>query len=285
MSIKEGYIEGEKTRKPRSEFIIELESHPDNLKPHEEGLLNLLFADSTTRPASVDFTEFARRYAAHPARFNTPLEQDMSDKGLLNQTNTRLRARLLSIGRLLIVLGVIGMFMTLAAGAPNGFWPLFMILLALTIVGIVVLKQRKHCYALTPEGERRAQDWQGFYAHLYDIVHGHASQAGLDNNALNYRFIHNLPYAASFGIGQNWIDQFQSMGITSLPPWFMALASEKRKAQQDGSLSPLNTMFLYSHPPYGIYYYPSASSSSGFGSGASGNFGGGFSGGGGSGAS
>jgi uncharacterized membrane protein YgcG len=155
-----------------------------------------------------------------------------------------------------------------------------MILLALTIVGIVILKQRNHCYALTPEGEHRAQDWQGFYAHLYDIVHGHAPEADLDSDALNYQFVRNLPYAASFGMGQDWIDHFQSMGITSLPPWFLALTGKKHKEQQDGSLSPLNTMFLYSHPPYGVYYYPSASSSSGFGSGASGNFGGGFSGGG-----
>jgi uncharacterized protein (TIGR04222 family) len=280
LSIKEDYIEGEKTRKPRSEFCIELESHPDNLKPHEESLLNLLFEESTTRPASAHFTDFARKYAANPARFNTLLEQEMAEKGLLNQTNTRLRARLLSVGRFLTGLGVIGMVIAIAAGAQNGFWPLFMILLALTIVGIVILNQRNHCYALTPEGERRAQDWQGFYAHLYDIVHGHAPEADLDSDALNYQFVRNLPYAASFGMGQDWIDHFQSMGITSLPPWFLALTGKKHKEQQDGSLSPLNTMFLYSHPPYGVYYYPSASSSSGFGSGASGNFGGGFSGGG-----
>ncbi|BCL82937.1 DUF2207 domain-containing protein [Ktedonobacteria bacterium brp13] len=275
LTMQEEKVDGTAQVKPRSEFTIEMESRPSKLQPHEEQLLNILFRKTEQGPASVHFTAFTRNYKSKSARYTNTVKQEMFDAGLLRSDNDMLRVRLKTIGWLLFCIGCLGAISALSATA-TGDWPFFMPGLALVIVGIVVLQQRNHCYALTAEGEQLALQWQGFYAYLYDLTYKRIALNHNNEAELGDLFVRYLPYAVSFGLGQRWIDHFENIGITSLPAWFLTLSDQQPQiVPSNGRLSPLSTMFIYSRPPYGIYYYPSVSRGGSYGGGASGGFGGG----------
>lgn len=281
LTMQEEKVDGTAQVKPRSEFTIKMESRPTRLQPHEEQLLNILFRKTEQGPASVHFTNFTHSYKSKSTRYTNTLKKEMFDAGLLRSDNATLHARLKVIGWLLFCIGCLGTFSALSATAA-GDWPLFMPGLALVIVGIVVLQQRNHCYALTVEGEQIALYWQGFYAYLYDLTYKRIALNRNNEAELSDLFVRYLPYAVSFGLGQRWIDHFENIGITSLPAWFLKLSDQRPQiVPGNGKLSPLATMFVYSRPPYGIYYYPSANRGGGYGGRASGGFsgGGGFGGG------
>jgi Predicted membrane protein (DUF2207) C-terminal domain/Predicted membrane protein (DUF2207) N-terminal domain len=234
------------------EFLIELQSQPPDLRPHELGLLALLFETKKGMDTSTSISRISRTYHSRYRRFNNPLKQEMTDMGLLDIEKRYIRRRFLIISLLLLILGCIGILLCLLFGIPTGTWP--SIFLPAGVVGISITTAVLWGFfsTLSEEGMQDAARWKEFSHYLRDITRG--KELDLPPGV----FERYLIYATTFGLAEKWVKYFQKQGMAVVPPWFHSLATANVDA-----VSHFVTMIAVSHAVGG-------SSGAGGGAGAAG---------------
>jgi uncharacterized protein (TIGR04222 family) len=192
------------------------------LQPQEQGLLQALF-----KPGEADthLDQIATRLQSHHKLFDEPLEQQLVQRGWLDEDRKQKRNRLFMAGLAAMVFGTFIIFGTICSGAAvgSGEWAavtggLAGIGIALFLLSIIILMYAASFSPLTPAGEEQKARWESFARYLKGVSRGEESAIRPDY------FERYLAYAVVFGLGTNWAKYFDRLGGVPLPAWFHAMA-------------------------------------------------------------
>lgn len=211
--------EPKKWYKAHTEFLIELQSQPSDLRPHELGLLALLFETKQGMQTSISVSSVSRTYTSRYKRFNEPLRQEMTAMGLFSTERQHIRRRFLVISLLLFILSCIATFLCLLFGIPAGIWPIVFLPLGVIGVSVTMAVLWSMFSMLSDKGMQAAVRWKAFSNYLRDITRGNELDIPPD------MFERYLTYAATFGLIEKWVKYFQKQGMAIVPPWFHSLAT------------------------------------------------------------
>jgi uncharacterized membrane protein YgcG len=249
-------------------FEIVRLSPPADLSLHEQVLMEALFIKKGQPVDRVGLEQYPQLIGKQIREFSKAVKTEVALLGLVNPERKKKQNRLLLTGTGLILAGVFTAVLMLVVGAgrpevlPLGMDRLISALLGVSIAtflgGLAFIIFAALYSPLTAQGRWIASQWNGFSRYLKDIVAKRETLIRPDT------FSQFLPYAAGFGLGEQWAKFFQKHGTVEVPAWFHALNA------QDASAS------------FGAFTSFMSSSSSNVASGGAG--GGGASGGGGSGA-
>ncbi len=234
--------EPKKWYKVRTEFLIELQTQPSDLRPHELGLLSLLFETKQGMRSSTSVSNISRSYTSRYKRFNEPLKQEMTAMGLFDTERQQIRRRFLVISLLLLILSSIAASLCLLFGIPAGIWPIVFLPLGVTGVSVTTAVLWSMFSLLSDKGMQDSVRWKAFSNYLRDIIRG--KELDMPPEV----FERYLTYAASFGLAEKWVKYFQKQGLAVVPPWFQSLAT----ASSD-DLSHFITMVVVIHAVGGTH--------------------------------
>jgi hypothetical protein len=208
-------------------FTITLQPVDFVLKPHEQGLLEVLFESRKGATDRLEMSDVANRLAGGPKKYSQPLEEELVAAGWLDLQREKQHNRLGITGLVVLFLGIAGFLAGVvlgggASGAGNwGFLPFSAILIgadaALFVIGVVALVLSATFSPLSNDGETQAAAWKGFAAYLKDVTRGREPTLRPD------AFDLYLPYAAGFGLASPWVKYFERQGNTPVPAWFKSL--------------------------------------------------------------
>ena len=226
----------------RTEFLIELQTQPSDLRPHELGLLSLLFETKQGMRSPTSVSNISRSYTSRYKRFNEPLKQEMTAMGLFDTERQHIRRRFLVISLLLLILSSIAASLCLLFGIPAGIWPIVFLPLGVTGVSVTTAVLWSMFSLLSDKGMQDSVRWKAFSNYLRDIIRG--KELDMPPEV----FERYLTYAASFGLAEKWVKYFQKQGLAVVPPWFHSLAT----ASSD-DLSHFITMVVVIHAVGGTH--------------------------------
>jgi hypothetical protein len=200
----------------QQDFVIEQAQEPADLRPHEHGLLALLFETGHGRSVQVKLSELGGRISSHQwKKYAEPLKAELKTAGFVSQERQAVRGRFIGLGVLLIFLSV-GLVVAVALWGNPWTMTLAGSIFLLGLIGVIMGSMLS---PLTDEGASLAASWQRFASHLQDVIKGRAAVS--DPNM----FQRLLPYAATYGLLEPWAKWFQKEGWTKPPPYFRALSS------------------------------------------------------------
>lgn len=196
------------------DFVIRRVAEPTDLRPHEQGLMQLLFETKKGSSAEVKLSELSGRISSRQwKRFEEPLKEELMAAGLISKDRKRVRGRLIGGGIAIMVLSIVVAVAVAMLDNP----PALAVAASVFLLGLVVSIAGATLSPLTDEGAAKAAVWQRFADHLKDVTKGKAAVSG---PGMFQRF---LPFAASYGLLEAWAKWFQKEGWTELPPYFQAL--------------------------------------------------------------
>ena len=198
------------------DFVIALhDPAPAGLLPHEERLLDLLFAAKKGRTRTVKLSELSRRLSSKQWKaYEEAVQSEIREAGLVNQQRQQAKARL-NIAALLVLFAGLGSLLLAIRWGP---WAL-VVAFSLSAVSIGTLIAAGAYRPLSEEGARLAARWQAYRNYLQAISKGKAAATRPDLFQLY------LPYAAGFDLLSPWAKHFEKEEGTTLPPWFHAVSA------------------------------------------------------------
>ena len=201
------------------DFHIVLQKEPGNLRPHEQGLLDLLFETKKGRQTAVRLSKLSNAVTGKQwKKFTEPLEAEIKAAGFIDPERKVRRQRVIAGSVLIFVLGMIALIgVPLGLADQFGPWPVSIAVSLLLLFGIW-LAVGSSLTMLTDEAKKMADEWQSFYQYLKDVTHKKAAVGGTN------MFNQFLPYAATYGLLHQWAKFFQKEGWTELPPYFHAIS-------------------------------------------------------------
>lgn len=207
-----------KSRFHSTDFNIVLRQEPTNLRPHEQGLLDLLFETKKGRQTAVKMSKLSSAISGKQwKKFTEPLKAEIKAAGYIDETRKTRRQGVIAAGIIILFLGLLALFaLPLGLFTLYGIWPLA-VAVSLFIVSIIFIAMGSALTILTDEAKLMADEWQSFYQYLKNVTRKKAAVANPD------MFTQFLPYAASYGLLHSWAKFFQKEGWTKLPPYFHAL--------------------------------------------------------------
>ena len=216
LSIAE--VEDKKWYEGQDFIIVQEKMAPSGLRPHEQGLLNLLFITKQGRQTTVKMSKLSNMVSGKQwKKFTDPLEAEIKAAGYIDEARKTRRNWVFGVSGALLVLSVI-VLIAIPAFLLDlfGGWP-FTIAVSLFSLFVIWIALGSALTILTDEAKLLADEWQSFYGYLKDVTRKKAAVG--DTNMFN-RF---LPYAASYGLLHDWSKFFQKEGWTEVPPYFHAV--------------------------------------------------------------
>ncbi len=236
------------------DFVVTRLAQPADLRPHELGLLDLLFTTKKGTTDTVQLSELPSRVSSQLKRFSKPLEQELLAADLFYPERLRARSRYLVAGVVLMLLSLVLLAFGVILMARFDGWPL-LIAFSTFLVALIAMITSGVFSPLSERGAGLRAQWQGFSAYLRDVTRGR--EPAYDPRT----FDRYLPYAASFGLAQPWAKALSEQAGAQIPAWFGALTA----AREDG-MAAFVAMTAASHS--------AGSSSAGGGAGGAGGGGG-----------
>jgi Predicted membrane protein (DUF2207) C-terminal domain/Predicted membrane protein (DUF2207) N-terminal domain len=202
-----------------TDFNIVLQQEPTDLRPHESGLLDLLFETKKGRQTAVKMSKLGKTISGKQwKKFTEPLKAEIKAAGYIDQARETGRQRVIVSSIIILVFAMIALAaMQVALNDLFGIWPIA-IAFSLLIVFIILISIGSKLTILTNEAQIMANEWQSFYQYMKDVTRKKAAVNSTD------MFTQFLPYAASYGLLHQWAKFFQKEGWTELPPYFQALS-------------------------------------------------------------
>lgn len=198
-------------------FEVRLLEQPADLRPHERGLLDLLFTGKDGWQPAVRLSDLRSRLNKQWKHFAEPLDDELRLAGFLDPAGKQHKTRLSMVGAVLLIAGTIALLLMVVAALSGGMWPPIFVALALYALSVVAFIMAANTSLLSATGRGVQQVWQGFANHLRAIVKKR-TETPPDV------FEPFLPYAASFGLAESWVKFFQKQGLAEAPAWFQATA-------------------------------------------------------------
>ncbi|MBE2225478.1 MAG: DUF2207 domain-containing protein, partial [Anaerolineae bacterium] len=201
------------------DFVVKQIDQIAGLRPHEEGFLEMLFADKNGRSTSIKLSDMGKKINGSAwKKYKEALEAEMKQAGYLNKVRQKTRKNLYVLGGLLLGLGLAGIVgMALLAGS-FGLGPLA-VMGVVALVGIVSIGFGGSLTPLSDVGAETAVTWKEFNNYLKAVSKG---KQAVDSPTMFEKY---LPYAATFGLLHPWAKHFEKEGWTETPAYFKVLPS------------------------------------------------------------
>ena len=200
------------------DFSIILKQEPSDLRPHEQGLLDLLFETKEGRKTAVKLSTLANAISGKRwKKYTEPLKAELIKAGYIDEERKTRRQWIIAGGVLLLIPSTMLLIaIPLALQEPFGAWP-FTVVAALFLVCVILFSLGSSLTILTDDARQLANEWQHFYQYLKDVTRKKAAVGSTE------MFTQFLPYAATYGLLHQWAKFFQREGWTELPPYFQAI--------------------------------------------------------------
>lgn len=207
-----------------SEFAIQLVERPSDLRPHELGLLEMLFETKKGTTDEVLLSKLSGMISGKQwDKFTQPLEKEMDMAGLTSPKRQQRRRLWIGLGVVLLA-GSLALLVVMLA-MVGSFSPAMLLPAAATfIVGLAWLGVGSALKPLTDDGVQIADEWQQFYTYLKDVSKGKTAVSRPE------MFVKYLPYAASYGLLANWAKRFEKEGGIMLPDYFKVLSATPQES-------------------------------------------------------
>jgi hypothetical protein len=198
--------------------IVQEEASPSGLRPHEKGLLDLLFETKNGWETAVKLSKLSGMVSGKQwKKFTDPLSAEIEAAGYISQARKTRRQWTISIGAFFMILSLLALIAVPTLLMDRfGSWPLT-IAASLFILFIIWIAVGSGLTVLTDEAKLLADEWQEFFKYIKDVTR---KKAAVSDTNMFYRF---LPYAASYGLLHDWAKFFQKEGWTEVPPYFHAV--------------------------------------------------------------
>lgn len=207
----------------RREFEIVLLKRPSGLRPHELGLLEMLFQDKDQPTDTLKLSKLSSKLSGKGwDKFKEPLKEEMEMGGYLSKSRNQLRMRYLFVGIGMIVTAVATLILTVIFQEMFGLWP-FVITVPLFLIAIGFFSISSSIKPLSDKGLAQAAEWQNFYEYLKDVTKNKAASDKFD------AFYAYLPYAATYGLLANWVKWYEKRGGSELPHYFKVISASPQE--------------------------------------------------------
>jgi len=209
----------------QQDFLLQLREQPAELRPHERGLLELLFTDKTGLSSSIKLSELSSslRTRSRWKQFSEPLKEEMQAAGFFSPERQQARNKLLIAGGVLLALAVVALAGAILVVERFQAGP-FLIPASLFLLSMAAFVLAGIFSPLSDQGAAEATRWKSFARFLRDATKGREPVWGLE------MFERYLPYAASFGMAVAWVKAFQKQGGLEIPAWFHSLAATPQQS-------------------------------------------------------
>jgi uncharacterized protein (TIGR04222 family) len=183
-----------------------------DLRPYERTVYNALSRGADGALLSVLKQGFVRQIPL----IRDQLHAEVARAGLFVSDPEKVRRRYLVIGVVMVVIGIVGMALSLRVA--EGISPLlFLPFLTLIPVGVGALIMSRYMPRRTRRGAIEAAQWQAFARGLSAEGGQHGAvptQRGEDS-----KLHHFLPYAIALGVDKKWLNRFNEIDVPA-PSWF-----------------------------------------------------------------
>jgi hypothetical protein len=205
------------------DFQLGLVNFPDDLRPHEAGLLNMLFRTEGGVLQAVKISEVGLLYNRQSKAFSRPLKQEMTELGFFEPWRQNVRYRLGCTTALLCFLSLFTVIVLLCT-AP---WPLIFLPLGVTGISITTFFLWAMFPTYTGTAVQIKVQWEAFLNFMRSLTS--MDQPGI----APVLFAQYLPYAASFSLLIPWAKTLQRQGMPALPNWFKRLVTADQNYSND----------------------------------------------------
>ncbi len=207
----------------RPDFQLALVNFPEDLRPHEAGLLNMLFRTEGGVLQAVKISEVGPLYNRQPKVFSRPLKQEMMELGFFEPWRQRIRYRL---GCTTSVLCLLSLF-TVVALLCTAPWPLIFLPLGVTGISITTFFLWATFSTYTDTAMQIKVQWEAFLNFMRSLTNVDQPSIG------PVLFAQYLPYSASFSLLIPWAKTLQRQGMLALPNWFKRLVTADQNYPND----------------------------------------------------
>jgi hypothetical protein len=199
------------------DFIFRLNSTAASLRPHERGVIEMLFQDKSGLQSEVRLSRLRNSLYSRLRPFTQALKSECESLGFFDAERQRRRTAQIVSGVLLLLLGV-GLIVAAAVLTSTlGVVPLF-IAIATSIVGFVLILVGASFSPLSEDYQQTALEWKSFAKYLSDVTRQRDTLVHQD------QFEGYLSYAAAFGMAEPWSRYLKKHEDIEVPAWFRALA-------------------------------------------------------------
>lgn len=206
----------EKTWYRKHDFTVKQIDQAAGLKPHEKGFLDMLFGDKSEYVTSIKLSDMGKKITGSAwKQYSESLSEEIEQAGYLSKARKKARTTLYAAGVVLLLSGMAG-FIAVALAADSFVGPM-LIMGALFFLGIAGMIFAGATSPLSDAGAETAVSWQEFKNYLQAVSKGKQAVASPT------MFEKYLPYAAAFGLLQQWTKHFEKEGWTETPAYFHAL--------------------------------------------------------------
>lgn len=201
----------------KHDFVVKQVEPGLGLRPHEEGLLDMLFEEKHGRETSIKLSKMGDKITGNAwKRYKEPLQDELTEAGFLSEARKQAQRTLFTVGGLLFGLGLAGIIATAFLIGSLGFGPLI-VAAAVALLGLLGILVGASLSPLSDAGVETAVAWNAYANYLKDVSKG---KQAIDTPTM---FEKHLPYAAAFGLLEKWAKQFEKQGWTETPTYFRAL--------------------------------------------------------------
>ncbi len=208
----------EKTWYRKHDFAVKLIDQNSGLRPHEEGLLTMLFGEKFERETSVKLSEVSKKITGKGwKQYEEPLQAELKQAGFMSDKRKRAQNVMLGVGTLFMVISILGIVVTVFWGESINYYAPLAVAFAFMGLAVGSFIFGAMLAPLSDAGAEMAVAWNQFSNYLKDISKGKQS---VDSPTMFEKY---LPHAASFGLLSQWTKHFEKAGWTELPPYVHVL--------------------------------------------------------------
>jgi hypothetical protein len=204
-------------------FTIERAQRHQALAPHEEAILEVVFAGESAPEAQVTVSKARSRLTRHWSNVKRAIRRELAEAHLFEPSRQASRHRFMVAGFTLLGLAGAAAPLCLLLLEENGAWPLLMPL-ALAIVAVASFIVQGSLTPLSNDGVRRGEAWRAYRKHLSDpqAVEARWGAGGSGEARL-------LPMAVALGLAAAWA-KFLKKRHAHVPAWFHAASHDESGA-------------------------------------------------------
>jgi hypothetical protein len=196
-------------------FLIQRTRAGDHLSPHEEAVLDVIFAKASGAEASVTIAKARSYLTRHWSRVSKAILAELAVGGLTDEGRIAHRRRYMLTGTILMMMALVASAAGILLVREFGGWP-FLVPVGFVLGGLAAFIFMSAQTPLSNDGVRRADHWHAYKRHLKD-PQGIETRWGSSGPA-EARI---LPYAVALGLASAWA-RFMKKGRARAPSWFHA---------------------------------------------------------------
>lgn len=200
------------------DFVFRLNAATPSLRPHERGVVEMLFGDKSGLQSEVRLSKLQNNLYRRLKPFSDSLKTECASLGFFDAERQRRRNALMVWGGLLMFLGIALIIAAAVLISTLGALPL-LAAIGVSVSGMVLMILGASLPALSEDYQQTALEWKSFAKYLGDVTRQRDTLLHRD------QFEGYLPYAAAFGLAEPWSRYLKKHEDIAVPAWFRALAT------------------------------------------------------------